>query len=86
MILYSALSHCSSQEKQVGFKLAYWVELKILGWCPAGSVLPHGEKVPSLALVGHPSSDGVTIRMPYGVDVLHQPVSHPIFSYWVGSN
>ena len=20
--------------------------LKILGWCPAGSVLPHGEKVP----------------------------------------
>ena len=19
---------------------------KILGWCPAGSVLPHGEKVP----------------------------------------
>ena len=38
----------------------------------------------SLALVGHSSSDGVTIKMPYGVDVLHQPVSHPIFSYWVG--
>ena len=35
----------------------------------------------SLALVGHPSSDGVTIKMPYGVDVLHQPASHPIFSY-----
>ena len=38
----------------------------------------------SLALVGHPSSDGVTIKMPYGVDVLHQPALHPIFSYWVG--
>ena len=25
----------------------------------------------SLALVGHPSSDGVTIKMPYEVDVLH---------------
>ena len=28
----------------------------------------------SLGLVGHPSSDGVTIKMPL----------HPIFSYWVG--
>ena len=35
----------------------------------------------SLALVGHPSSDGVTIKIPYGVDVLlHQPASHPIFT------
>ena len=34
----------------------------------------------SLALFGHPSSDGITIKMPYGVDVLHQPDSHPIFS------
>ena len=25
----------------------------------------------SLALVGHPSSDGITIKMPYGVGVLH---------------
>ena len=38
----------------------------------------------SLALVGHPSSDGVTIKMPYEVYVLHQPPSHPIFCYWVG--
>ena len=38
----------------------------------------------SLALVDHPSSDGVTIKMPYGVDILHRPASHPIFSYWVG--
>ena len=58
----------------------------ILGWCPVGPVLPHGGEVASLALVGHPSSDGVTIKMTYGVDVLHQPDSDPIFSYWVGSN
>ena len=38
----------------------------------------------SLALVGHPSCDRVMIKMPYGVDVLHRPASHPIFSYWVG--
>ena len=38
----------------------------------------------SLALVCHPSSDGITRKMPYGVDVLHQPASHLIFSYWVG--
>ena len=37
----------------------------------------------SLALAGHPSSAGVLIKMPYGVDVLHWPASHPIFSYWV---
>ena len=57
-------------------------DIEILGWRPAGPVLPHGEKVP-LALVGHPSSDGVTIKMSYGVDVLHRPASHPIFSYWL---
>ena len=33
----------------------------------------------SLAVVGHPSSDGVTIKIPYGVGVLHRPASHPIF-------
>ena len=39
----------------------------------------------SLALIGHPSSDGITIKIPYGVDVLlRRPASHPIFSYWVG--
>ena len=38
-----------------------------------------------LALVGHPSSDGVVIKMPYDVDVLlHRPASHLIFSYWIG--
>ena len=29
----------------------------------------------SLALVGNPSSDGIAIKMPYGVDVLHGPAS-----------
>ena len=39
----------------------------------------------SLSLVGYPSSDGVTIKIPYGVDVLlHWPASHPIFSYCDG--
>ena len=33
----------------------------------------------SLALVGHPSSYGVMIKMPYEVDVLHQPASHTPF-------
>ena len=34
----------------------------------------------SLALVGHPSSDSVRIKIPYGVDVLfHWPEFHPIF-------
>ena len=32
----------------------------------------------SLALVGRPSSDGNTIKIPYDVDVLlHRPASHP---------
>ena len=36
----------------------------------------------SLALVGHPSSDGIEIKMPCGVDVLlHRPASHPNLSY-----
>ena len=55
-----------------------------LGWCPAGPVLPHQAEDASLALVDHPSRDGVTTKMPYEVDVLHRPASHPIFSYWVG--
>ena len=55
-----------------------------MNWCPAGPVLPHGEKMP-LALVGHPSSDGVIIKIPYVVDVLlHRPALHPVFSNWVG--
>ena len=38
----------------------------------------------SLDLVGHFFSDGITIKMPFAVDVLLRPASHPIFPYWVG--
>ena len=48
-------------------------DIEILGWCQAGPVLPHG-----VTLIV-----SVTIKTPYGVDVLHQPAS-PFFSYRVG--
>ena len=61
--------------------LMYPRDIKILGWCPVGLVLWGGGA--SSALVGYPSSDGVTIKIPYGVDILlHRPALHPIFSYW----
>ena len=50
----------------------------------SGATLTSWGEGASLSLVGHPSSDGITIKIPYGVDVLHRPASHPIFSYWVG--
>ena len=53
----------------------YWVNRAILTSWGEGA---------SLALVGHPSIYGITIKMPYGVDVLYRPALHPIFSYWVG--
>ena len=60
-------------------------DIEILGWCPVGSVLIHGEVGASLALIGHLSSDGITIKIPYEVDILlNRPVLHSIFSYWVG--
>ena len=37
----------------------------------------------SLALVDHPHSDGVLIKMLYEVDVFNCPTLHPIFSYWI---
>ena len=52
-------------------------DIEILGWCPAGSVVPHE--------VGHPSSDVITIEIPYRVDaLLHRPASHPNVFYWIG--
>ena len=33
----------------------------------------------SLTVLGHPSSDGIMIKLPYGLVVLHQPASHPTF-------
>ena len=37
----------------------------------SGASLTSWGEFASSALVGDPSSDGVTIKMPYGVDVLH---------------
>ena len=41
--------------------LKYWIGVL---W---GSVLPHGENV-CLALFGHYSRNGITIKIPYGID------------------
>ena len=65
------------------FSFYFPKDIEILGCGQAGSVL-WGEGA-SLALVGHPSSDVVTIKIPNGTDILlHWPASHSIFSYWVG--
>ena len=47
-------------------KLKYWVGVQ------QGQLTSWGERRWLLSL-GHPSSDGVTIKIPYMVDVLHQP-------------
>ena len=44
--------------------LKYWV-------VSSAASLTSWREGASLALVGYPSSDGVMIKMPYGVDVLH---------------
>ena len=62
------------------FTLRHWNT----GLVSSGASLTSWGEGASLALVGNPSSNGITIKMPYGVDVLHRPASHPIFSYWVG--
>ena len=57
--------------------------IQILGWVYSGVSLTSCGGA-SLALVGHPSSDGVTIITSNGVDaLLHRPAWHPIFSNWV---
>ena len=53
-------------------------------WVSSGVSLTSWGEGPSLALVGDPPSDGVTIKVPYVVDVLQRPASYPIFSYLVG--
>ena len=45
-------------------------DIEVLGWCEVGSVLTSCEDCASLALVGHPCSDGITMKIPYVVDVL----------------
>ena len=73
------------QERKVlpweGTSLRHWNSRLV----SSGVSLTSSKEGASLALVGHPSSDGITIKVPYGVDVwLHWPDSYPIFSYWVG--
>ena len=57
----------------------FWSRLCNTGLVSNGASLTSWGEVTSLALVGHPPSDGVTIKMTYGLDVLHRPASHPIF-------
>ena len=57
----------------------HWNTGMVSSWASPAS---WGESA-SLALVGHPCSDGVMMKMPYGVDVLHRPAWHSIFSYWL---
>ena len=45
----------------------------------SGASLTSWGECASLALVGHPSNDVVAIKIPYGIDVLHQPAWHPFF-------
>ena len=60
-------------------------DIEILGWfVSSGASLTSWGEHGSLALIGNPSSGGATIKMPYGIDVLHRPASPRIFSNWVG--
>ena len=77
---YTSALQVSAQQCWVSLPPRLWNT----GLVSSGAILTSWGEGASLALVGHPSSDGVTIKMPYGVDVLHWPASHPIFSYWVG--
>ena len=45
----------------------------------SGASLTSWREGASIALVGHPSSDGVTIKMPYGVDVFIDQLPTPSF-------
>ena len=60
------------------------VYLKYNGLVSSGASLTSWGEGVSLALVGHQSSDGVTVKMPHDIDVLDPPALQPIFSYWVG--
>ena len=62
----------------VSEELKYWVGIQ------RGQSYLMGRSLCSLCLVGHTSSECITIKMPYGVHVLHGSALHPIFSYWVG--
>ena len=75
-LLRNKVFSCSENNSKT---LKYWVAIQ------RGQFYLMGEGA-SLSLVDYPSSNGVTIKMPYGVNVLHRPASHPVFSYLVGQN
>ena len=61
--------------------------MEIVCWCMvySGVGLALSGEGSSLFLIGLRSSDGVTIKIAYELDVLlHQPASHPFFSQLVG--
>ena len=76
-IVFPLLRNSDHVTVSVSIALEYWVGVQ------RGSLTSSGEGA-SLVLVGNPSSDGFMIKMPYGLDILHPPVSDPIFSYCVG--
>ena len=44
--IINLLNKSNTNSKHFATKKWFPETFKILGWCPAGSVLPHGEKVP----------------------------------------
>ena len=64
-------------------------DIEILGWFSSEVSFTSWGEGASLALVGHPSSDGVTIEIPYGVDVLLYKTSltpHLLLLGWLKLN
>ena len=64
-------------------KAALW-DIENTGLVSSRASLTSRGEGASLALVSNPSSHGVMIKMPDGVDVLQRPALHTIFSYWIG--
>ena len=71
-------------ENQLFSYLFKWIDVTFTRLVSSGASLTSWVEGTSLVLVSHPPGDCATIKMPYGVDVLHRPDSHPIFYYWVG--
>ena len=77
-------ANITTQFTRFFFPLRWLVLLIFIYWVGVqqGHLTLCGEGA-SLALVDHPSSDGVLIKMLYEVDVFNCPTLHPIFSYWI---
>ena len=75
----------NQRQIKIYFRCNWILAVKIIGLVSSGVSLTSRGEDASLALVSHHSSNGITIKIPYGVDVLlHRSASHPIFSYLVG--